>query len=111
MSVRESFSVSADPSGLASRRIRFWLRVFLAGPLVAATSFAVLAGGALWMPMGPAQIDHLLMPLIMFPAVWAALFFHACLVQRLGRAYALHGALLLLNGILIARHLWAGSAS
>lgn len=103
--------MSAGPSGPASRQIRFWLRVFLAGPLVAVTSLVLLAGGALWLPRGPAQIDHLLMPLIVFPAVWAALFFHACLDPRLGRAYALHGALLLLNGILIARHLWTGSAS
>jgi hypothetical protein len=58
-------------------RPRRWLRVLLAGPLVILTSVTVTAGGALWLPKGAAEIDHLMLPILLFPAIWAALFFHA----------------------------------
>lgn len=88
-----------------TRRHRFWWRVLLAGPLVAATSFAVLCGSSLWLPRGTAEINHLILPLMLFPAVWAALFFHACLDNRLARAYAVNGVLLFFNSFLVVRHL------
>jgi hypothetical protein len=87
--------------GHAGRSADFWWRILLAGPVVALTSFAMLCGGTQWMPAGAAGIDHLALPLVLFPAIWAALFFHACLERRLARAYAVHGVLLLANAALV----------
>jgi hypothetical protein len=87
-------------TGRAAQRGRFWWRVLLAGPVVALTSFAMLCGGSLWLPEGAAGIDHLALPLVLFPAIWAGLFFHACLDRRLMRAFAVHAVLLLANAAL-----------
>lgn len=48
-------------------------------------ALVVMAGMALWLPGGAAGIDNLVLPLILVPLIWAALFFHACLDGRLGR--------------------------
>lgn len=90
-----------ESSPHAAARARFRWRALLAGPLVLATSIAVVCGGALWLPAGSGGVDHLVLPLIVFPVVWTGLFFHACLDRRLLRAYAIQGALLLANAALI----------
>ncbi|HEY0974159.1 MAG TPA: hypothetical protein VGE57_06670 [Solimonas sp.] len=89
-----------------SRRA-FWWRVVLAGPLVFICAALVMSGGALWLPKGPAQIDNIVLPIVLFPAIWAAFFFYACLDRRLGRAYAVIGGLSLLHVAMIAAHLLA----
>lgn len=43
------------------------------------------AGMPLWLPRGAAGIDHIILPLILLPAVWAILFFHAVLDRSLAR--------------------------
>lgn len=83
-------------------RVRKWLRVTLAGPLPPVIAVAIVCGAVTWMPEGVAGINHLALPMIAFPAVWAGLFFHACLDRRLARAYAIHGTLLAVNVALIA---------
>ena len=82
-----------------------WPRILLAGPLVLLTAFAVTCGAALWLPAGPAMIDNIAIPLVLFPGIWAALFFYAYLDSRLMRAYALISLLLLINTAAIARHM------
>lgn len=88
----------------AGSRQNFWLRVLLAGPLVLACATLVMAGGAIWLPKGAAQLDNLLLPILLFPAIWALLFFHACLEPRLGRAYAVTAGIALLQLTLIGGH-------
>ena len=66
-----------------------------------------MSGGALWVPDGPAQIDNIVLPIVLFPAIWALLFFYASLDRRLGRAYTVVLGLGLLHALLIARHLMA----
>lgn len=77
------------------------LRVLLAGPLALITSTAAVSGSTLWLPQGAAGINHLMLPLFLFPAVWAGLFLYACLDRMLSRAYAVYAALLAFNAILI----------
>lgn len=93
-------------SPTATKR-HFWWRTLLAGPAVCLTSLAALCGGALWVPQGAAAINHLALPLVLFPAILAALFFHACLDRSLIRVAAVQGSLLLLNALLILRALWS----
>jgi hypothetical protein len=81
-----------------------WLRGILAGPLALAAALLVMAGGALWLPVGRAQVNNLVLPVVLFPLLWTALFLYACLDKQLKRAYAIVGALIVANGLLLAWH-------
>ncbi|WP_422367403.1 hypothetical protein [Pelagibius sp.] len=85
------------------------LRWILAGPVALAVAFVVMAAMPLWFPEGRAGIDHLVFPLIFFPAIWAAGFFYACLAENLRRASVLLMGLLLINGAAAAWAVWGGS--
>lgn len=98
-------------SSNAGRRLDRVSRFALAGPVALLCSVAVMAGGARWIPKGPAHIDNIVLPVVLFPAIWAALFFYCSLDRKLGRAWAVVIGLLLLNGGMIASAmLTAGSA-
>ena len=87
------------------RRPRRWPRWLLAGPLVFVVAGLVMGGGALWLPEGPAQINNIVLPIVLFPAIWAGLFFYGCLDRRLARAYGVVLGLGVLHALLIAAHL------
>lgn len=70
-----------------------------------------MCGGALWLPKGPAQIDNLVLPVVLFPVIWAALFFYTLLDGKLARAWAVTAALLMGHGGLIAQHVLAEQAA
>lgn len=93
----------AEFAGSVSRRSRF-LRGVLAGPLVFLCSVAVMGGLAVLIPPGPALINNVAVPLVLFPGAWGLLFFYACLDVKLLRAYAVVAGLMLLNGGLIGWH-------
>lgn len=78
-----------------------WIRILLAGPGAIIVSIVVMAGMALWLPGGAAGIDNLVLPLVLVPLVWAALFFHACLDRKLGRVILVSLGLLVLHGGLV----------
>ena len=84
------------------------LRWLLAGPAALAVAVAVMAAMPLWFPEGIAGIDHLVLPLILFPALWAAAFFYACLAENLGRASVILVGALLVNAAAAAWAVWAG---
>ncbi|MGQ0620493.1 MAG: hypothetical protein ACT4QA_11335 [Panacagrimonas sp.] len=81
---------------------RAWSRGLLAGPVAFIASAVVMAGGALWIPKGAASIDNIVLPIVLFPAIWAALFFYNCLDRNLLRAWLVTLGLLLINAGLIA---------
>lgn len=83
----------------------FW-RFVLAGPLVFLVAVAVMGGAAVLIPPGPATINHVAIPLVIFPGVWAILFFYACLETRLWRCFLSLAVLALINSGLIAWHFW-----
>lgn len=78
-----------------------WARIALAGPGAVIIALVVMAGMSLWLPGGAAGIDNLVLPLILVPLIWAALFFHACLDQNLRRVALIAGALFVLHAALI----------
>ena len=94
--------MNAEP---APHRLRPWLRGVLAGPLALVVAFLVMAGGALWLPEGDAQVNNLVLPVVLFPLLWTAFFLYACLDKKLARAYVVMGALSAVNVALIAWHL------
>ena len=73
-----------------------------AGPGAVLVALVVLAGMPLWLPAGAAGIDNLVVPLVLAPLIWAALFFHACLDRKLGRVALVAAALFLVHGGLVA---------
>ncbi|MCW1429809.1 hypothetical protein [Novosphingobium sp. JCM 18896] len=85
-----------------SLRARKWIRVGFAGPGAFIIALVIMAGMALWLPQGAAQIDNLVLPLILFPLIWAALFFHACLDGKLGRVAVVALGLCVIHAGLVA---------
>lgn len=81
---------------------RRWIRIGLAGPGAVIVALVVMAGMALWLPRGAAGIDNLVLPLVLLPLIWAALFFHACLDRRLARVAIVAAILLAVHGGLVA---------
>lgn len=61
---------------------RFWL----AGPVAFVLAILVMLGMSVWFPKGQAQVDNIILPMIVFPLIWAILFFYAYLDRRLKRA-------------------------
>lgn len=96
----------ADDTG-AGDTGNLWLtprhtRWLLGGPM--AVLIAILAMGAmpLWFPAGAAGVDHLIFPLILFPALWAIPFFYAILAENLRRAALVMSGLAIVNAAGIA---------
>jgi len=87
---------------LPHRPRRLWMRIILAGPVAIIVALTLLAGMPLWLPGGAAGIDNLVVPLVLAPLIWAALFFHACLDRSLARVALVAGALFLVHGALVA---------
>lgn len=81
---------------------RRWARGLLAGPVAFVASAVVMAGGALWLPKGAASIDNIVLPIVLFPAIWAAFFFYTSLDRNLLRAWLVTLGLLGINGGMIA---------
>ena len=93
---------------MESRHRSVVLRWLLAGPVALAVAFVVMAAMPLWFPQGAAGIDHLALPLILFPAIWAAAFFYACLAENLGRASVILIGALLVNAAAAGCAVWGG---
>ena len=93
---------------MESRHRSVVLRWLLAGPVALAVAFVVMAAMPLWFPQGAAGIDHLVLPLILFPAIWAAAFFYACLAENLVRAGVILIGALLVNGAAAGWAVWGG---
>lgn len=100
-------------TALAAPRKSRWqtiARVMLAGPIVLLLSALVFAGMPLWLPRGAADIDHIILPLILLPAVWAVLFFHAVLDRSLARVAIVALVIGAANATMLVSHFSAPSA-
>ncbi|WP_211234498.1 hypothetical protein [Solimonas soli] len=97
----------SQTEALPSSRCLAWWRGMLAGPLSFVTAALIMLGSTVWLPSGRAQIDNLVLPIVLFPLIWTALFLYALLARRLTRAYAVVGVLGGVNAALVAARLWA----
>jgi len=86
-------------------RTRKWIRIGFAGPGALIVAPVIMAGMALWLPRGAAGIDNLVIPLVLVPLIWAALFFHACLDSRLSRVAIVSLGLFAVHFGLVAHNL------
>ena len=82
--------------------VRTWGRILLAGPGAVVVALVTMAGMTRWLPGGAAGIDNVVLPLVLAPLIWAAVFFYACLDPKLSRVAIVTGLLLLVHGALVA---------
>lgn len=78
--------------------LRFWL----AGPFGLIAAIVIMASMSLWLPGGRANIDHLVIPVLLFPLIWSVVFFYAILESKVGRAALVFAVTMLINGGLVA---------
>ncbi|AUW59596.1 hypothetical protein C1T17_17430 [Sphingobium sp. SCG-1] len=79
-----------------------WIRMLFAGPGAIILALVMMAGMTQWLPKGAAGIDNLVLPLVLAPLLWAALFFHACMDRKLSRVAIVALGLLVIHGGLVA---------
>lgn len=94
---------------IADPRAR-WARIVLAGPLALICSIVIMGGSLVWLPPGAGGVNHIVLPILLYPAVWTVLFFYACFERRLGRGYLVMSGLLALHAVLIAMSRAGGAA-
>jgi 4-amino-4-deoxy-L-arabinose transferase-like glycosyltransferase len=78
----------------------FWL----AGPLAFVVSVVVMLGMAVWFPPGIGMINNIIMPLVLFPLLWAVCFFYAYMSSSLKRVGMVFLAILIAHGALFFAH-------
>ena len=77
---------------------RFWL----SGPAAFLLAIFIILGTATWFPKGAAQINNIVLPMIFFPLIWAALFFYAYLARSVTRAGFIFAGLAVLHVALVS---------
>ena len=78
---------------------------FLAGPLVLLCSLLLMGGAHLWLPPGAGGVNHIVLPILLYPAIWTGFFFYACFERRIWRGYAVVGGLIVLHAVVFALHI------
>ncbi len=76
--------------------------------LLVLVSLLVVGCMPVWFPKGAAGIDHIALPIILLPGIWAVLFFHAVLDRSLSRVAVVEAGLASLS---IAMLIWKFVAS
>ncbi|MEO9902096.1 MULTISPECIES: hypothetical protein [Alphaproteobacteria] len=95
----DTLAGEAGPRAWLTRHPRA-VRWILCCPGAFVASAAIMAVLPLWLPHGAAEIDHLVFPILMFPGIWAAVFFYACLERDLIRATSVITALIAVTGLM-----------
>ena len=90
---------------MQASRLTTIARWIFAGPVAVGLSLLIFAVMPLWFPKGVGGVDHLAIPMLLLPAIWALLFFHAVLDRRIARIMAIAIALTALHGVVLYNHL------
>ena len=95
-SVSRSQAECASAPALRQRGPSVAIRSLIAGPLVLACSVLVMAGMPIYLPAGAGGADHIAFSVLLFPLIWAALFFYAIMEKRQWRSAVI---LIVLSGL------------
>jgi hypothetical protein len=87
-----------------TRRIIRWV---LGGPVTAIVAVIALMGMPIYIPAGVGNVDNLVIPLLLFPLIWAMLFFHAVLDSNLARVALVAALIAGGNLTLLAARFWS----
>lgn len=96
-SSRKEEATGAGAPYVPQRRSRTVWRWILAGPVAIVVALLTLMGMPLYLPPGVGNVDNLILPLVLLPVVWSALFFHAILDRSLARVAAVTASVAALN--------------
>ncbi|MBU2878112.1 MULTISPECIES: hypothetical protein [Alteromonadaceae] len=77
---------------------RFWL----SGPATLVVSLLFMLAMAVWFPPGAGHVNNIMMPMFMFPLIWAILFFYTYLTTNLQKAQWLLATLFVANSAILA---------
>lgn len=94
--------VLSSPSlaGRIEKYPRLW-RWILAGPMGFVLSVLTMATLPLVLPSGAGGINHILMPVLFFPLIWAGYILWPLVADRIARCAAWYFALLLISLIVL----------
>ncbi|GAB2680667.1 hypothetical protein [Aliiglaciecola aliphaticivorans] len=81
---------------------RFWLT----GPCTLVVSLLFMLAMAVWFPPGVGKVNNIMLPLVLFPLIWAFLFFYTYLTTDLRKAQWLLVALFMINSLTLAYQFW-----
>lgn len=84
---------------LSSRPVT--VRWILAGPIALILAILSMAAMPLWLPVGAAGVNHIAMPIVLFPAIWTAAVMYPVLDDNLVRATAIMMGIIVVLGLLI----------
>lgn len=79
-------------------------RWVFAGPVSFVNAILVMMGMAVWFPEGTAEVDNVVLPLLVFPLLVVSIFLYAVLDRKLFRMVGVMLALLVLHGVILAWH-------
>ncbi len=79
------------------------LRWIMAGPLTLLAAVLTMASAPLLLPPGAAGVDHLILPILLFPAFWAVYFFYSLLERNPARGVLVMLAIIAAAAMLIYR--------
>lgn len=85
-------SVWSRLSGAFERHPRL-TRWMLCGPATLLLTVLLMMGSAHWLPIGSAGVDNIVLPVILFPLIWAGVFIYALAEDNLLRGVAVMGGL------------------
>ena len=88
---------------IRSAKFQLALRWVTAGPLTIVAAVATMACAPLLLPHGAAGVDHLIFPILLFPAFWAVYFFYALLERNPARGVVVMMAIILTAATLVYR--------
>ena len=94
----------AETSNARRLNVALWARVILAGPLTVVCSILAMGGMSTWLSPGAGQVNHLVVPVAVFPAIYATLLIYSCFDRNLVRAYLIVGGILAVNIAAIGIH-------
>ncbi|MEL7137885.1 MAG: hypothetical protein AAGE83_00790 [Pseudomonadota bacterium] len=98
----------ASAQALESRAVL--VRWITAGPVAVVLSALFTSAMPLWFPEGSAGVDHIVFPILLFPATWATIFFYAILETSQARSVIVMGGATVINLVLIAGAFWGAGA-
>ncbi len=88
---------------MASRKQKI-VRWIFAGPVSFVNAILIMMGMAVWFPKGTAEVDNIVLPLLLFPLLVVSIFLYAVLDRKLSRMVGVMLALLALHAVILARH-------
>ncbi|MEM6677506.1 MAG: hypothetical protein AAF675_06505 [Pseudomonadota bacterium] len=86
------------------------VRWILGGPVTVILALLATAAMPIWLPEGAAGIDHLVIPIVLFPATWALIFFYAVMETRPFRMVVVFVAGTIVNLAFVAQALVGGGS-